>query len=108
MSTIYTLPFRSNTAYSFTAHAGGNDFKFHIKHSITDDTYFMDIDMLLDRQYKPIIQCVNLTCGSDLFIPYKRYGLGTFLVIPTDRDYYNEVPRANTILSKFVIFWEHD
>ncbi len=108
MSTLYKVPFRSNCAYSFTSNCGGNNFKFHIKHNISDDTYFMDIDMLVERKYKPIIQCVNLTCGSDLFISYKRYGLGTLMIIPTDKNYYDKVPQANTILSKFVMMWEHD
>lgn len=108
MSTLYTIPFRSNSAYSFTSQAGGNQFMFHIKHSISDDTYFMDVDMLVDGNYEPIIQCINLTCGCDLFMAYKRYGLGSLFVIPTNRDYYNKVPQANTILSKFVMFWEHD
>lgn len=108
MATLYKVPFRSNCPYSFTTHAGGNDFRIHIKHCISDDTYFMDIDLRVNGTYKPIIQCINITCGSDLFIPYKRYGLGTLLVIPTDRDYYNKVPQSDTILSKFIMIWDHD
>lgn len=105
---IYTLPFRSNAPYSFTAHAGQNNFKFHIKHAMSDDTYYMDVDIQRNGSYENIISCLALTAGCDLFIPFKYYGLGTFMVIPINSLYYNEVPRANTILSKFMIYWEHD
>jgi len=105
---IYTLPFRKNSSYTFTSYAGGNQFKFHIKHCISDDSYFMDIDMLQNGNYEPIISDVSLTCGCDLFIPFKRYGLGTFMIIPTDSRYFNEIPNADTIVSKYIIFWEHD
>ena len=108
MANIYKLPFRSNSPYTFTTTAGGNNFKFYIKHAIHDDTYFMDIDMNIDNKFVPIIRCINLTCGCDLFIPFKRYGLGSLFVIPTDVRYYHEVPRADTILTKFVMMWEHD
>lgn len=108
MYKIYKLNFRSNSAYNFTASAGGNSFKIHIKHSISDDTYFMDIDMLKDNNYVPIISCINITVGVDLFLPFARYGLGRFYVMPNDSRYYTDVPRADTILSKFYILWEHE
>ena len=105
---LYTLPFRKNSPYSFTSNAGGNQFKFHIKHAMSDDTYYMDIDIFQNGKYVPIINSVKLTCGCDLFIPYKRYGLGTFMVIPTDSRYYNLNPNADSLIPYYVIVWEHD
>lgn len=108
MAIIATLKFRSNSSYSFTSNCGGNNFRFHIKHCISNDTYFMDIDMYKNGKYEPIISCINLTCGSDLFIPFKRYGLGTLMIIPTDSRFYNKVPQSNTIIDKFIMIWEHN
>jgi hypothetical protein len=108
MYRVYKLKFRSNAPYSFTASAGRNSFRIHIKHSIADDTYFMDIDMLKNNNYVPIIRCVSLTVAVDLFIPFARYGLGHFYVMPNDSRYYTEVPHSDTILSKFYILWEHE
>lgn len=105
---VYTLPFRTNTPYSFTATCGGNNFKFHIKHAMSNDTYYMDIDIMRNNRYEPLIQCLAITCGCDLFIPFKQYSLGTFMVVPNDPRYYTQVPNADTIISKFLIYWEHD
>ena len=104
----YTLPFRSNSSYSFTANAGGNNFRIHIKHNLRNDTYYMDVDISRNGNYENIIRSINITCGMDLFFPYQYYGLGTLYVIPTDSRYYDKVPKAETITRYFQLLWSHD
>ena len=115
---LYKKSFLSNSPYSFTADAGGNSFQFHIKHDMLHDTYYMDIDIKRDQQYTPLFCGLALTCGCNLFQHLQHYGLGTFMVIPIDPDYYydnnrditqtKEIPHADTIVNKFIILWEHD
>ena len=105
---IYTVPFKTNTPYSFTSSAGKNSFKIHIKYCISDDTYFMDIDKFINGSYVPIISCLNLTVGCDLFMCFKQHELGYLFIVPTDSRYMYEVPHSDTLVSKFVMVWEHD
>lgn len=105
---IYKVPFRSKSSYNFTSNAGGNNFRIHIKHNLRHDTYYMDIDLQRNGVYENIISGLNITCGTDLFMPFQRYGLGTLYIIPTDSRYYNEVPRADTITTYFYMMWVHD
>lgn len=105
---VYVVPFKTNMPYSFTSSAGGNNFKIHVKYSIADDTYFLDIDQFINGKYTPIISCLSLTVGCDLFAPFTQYGLGYLFVVPTDSRYTFEVPHSDTIVSRFVMYWEHD
>ena len=105
---VYTLPFRSNSSYNFTANSGGNNFRIHVKHNLRDDTYYLDVDIQREGVYVPIIHSINLTCGMDLFFSWQYYGLGTLYVIPTDSRYYGKVPKADTITRYFQLLWSHD
>lgn len=107
---VVALNFKSVSPYTFTSSAGKNQFRFTIKYSIGDDSYFMDIEILENNKYKMIAQCIRLSCGVDVFLPYKRYGLGTLLVVPTDSRNYadNNGPTADTILNRYCMVWEHD
>lgn len=105
---VYTLPFRSNSSYNFTANSGGNNFRIHIKHNLRNDTYYMDIDIQRNGVYENIIRSINLTCGMDLFFPYRHYGLGTLYIVPMDSRYYALVPKADTITRYFQMLWSHD
>lgn len=105
---IYTVPFKTNIPYSFTSSAGKNNFKIHIKYSIEDDTYFMDIDLYQNGSYVPIISCLNITIGCDLFMPFQQYELGSLFILPIDNRYIFEVPHADTLVSKYVMVWEHN
>lgn len=105
---FYSLSFKDNSSYNFTSSAGGNEFKFHIKHAMSDDSYYMDIDINRNGSYVPIISCVRLSCGCDLFIPFKRWGLGSMFIVPIDDKYYNKEPTADTLTSKYIMIWEHN
>lgn len=105
---IYSIPFKTNTPYSFTSTAGKNNFKIHIKYCISDDTYFIDIDQFINGSYVPIISCINITVGCDLFMPFQNYGLGNLFVLPTDNRYMFESPHSDTLVSNYILVWEHD
>lgn len=110
MATVYKMKFKSIAPYSFTKSCGKNKFNFHICYSVSDDTYYMDIDMWINGKYEPIAHCIRMSCGTDLFIPYKRFGLGTLFIIPTDsRNVFdNNGPTSKTILDRYIIYWEHE
>ena len=107
---IAKLKFKSVAPYSFTAPAGRNMFQFHIKYCVSDNSYYMDIDIMEDGKYKPIANSVSLSCGADIFIPFKSFGLGSMFVIPVDsRNYKDPIgPTPETILDKYIMVWEHD
>lgn len=105
---IYQLRFKLNSAYNFTCNAGGNNFRIHIKPDLRHNNYFMDIEMRIGSQYEYIARCIALTCGSDLFIPFRRYGLGYFMVVPLDVKYYLVNPTPDTLVDNYIMVWEHD
>lgn len=109
MAIITTLQFRSVSSYNYTANAGGNNFRFHIRYSVSDDSYFMDIDIMRNNVYEPIAHCIRLCVGADLFIPFRRYGLGSLFIVPTDNRYIKETgPNSDNILTAYKMVWEHD
>lgn len=105
---IYTLQFKSNSAYNFTADAGGNSFRFHIKHDLRHDSYYMDIEKRTGAQYAYIARCIALTTGCDLFIPFQRHGLGSLFIVPLRPEYYALEPSAETIVDNYVMVWGHN
>lgn len=105
---IYKLKFKSNRNYNFITYCNGSRYRFHLKYDVLDDSYYLDIDKLIEDKYSPFIQGIKLNTFVDLFISYKGYNLGTFIVVSTDSRYAYEIPRANTITKYFEIIWEHD
>lgn len=105
---IYQIPFRSNSAYSFTTNAGGSTYKIHIKYDLVKDKYYMDIDKQVGAKWEEFSYGISLTCGTDLLLPYQGYGMGNMFLVPVEKDYYDKEPTAETLISKYILLWEHN
>lgn len=105
---LYTLRFKLNSAYNFTCDSGGHNFRIHIRPDLRHNSYFMDIEMRNGSEYRYIARCISLLCGSDLFIPFHQYGLGSFMVLALDAKYYDKDPTPDTLVDNYIMVWEHD
>ena len=104
----YKFDFPTNSSFNFVHLVNNVQHKVHILYNSYDDTYYMDIDKFVDGKYINILNSIRLTLGVDLFLQYKYYNLGEFLIIPTTSKVYKSDPKAATIKENFFILWTHN
>lgn len=104
----YSFAFRSNSSYSFTHIVDGTSYRIHVVYDTYTDSYYIDIDKLVNGAFSRLIQGIRVTTGINLLLQYSYLNLGGIWVIPLTDDVFSEIPSAGTIVDRFVFVWEHD
>ena len=107
MTYFYKIDFQTNLSHNFTSVCNGNKLKIHIKYDALNDTYFMDVDKYINSKYENIIAGINLVVGTNLFLQFSHYNLGSMWVVPSKKSFYDKELKASTIINNFFLLWEH-
>lgn len=102
------ITFPTHNSHSFIQIVENTTFKISIVYCPYNDSYVMNVDKLVDGEYIQIINGIALTTGVNLFQPFKYHKLGNMWLFPLTDKSFDKNPSAETLVSDYVILWEHD
>ena len=97
------IKFTSNTPYSTVVNINGSLVRLNVRFNETYNSYYFDVEKMVQGKYVNIVNSVMLTTGTDLFKRYPEYDLGEMWIVPYVEEYYNQNPQAENI--KNYVMW---
>ena len=108
MGSVKIINFKSHKQYSFSTSINSHQFRIHVRYNSYTDSYYFNIDNLVDGKYENIINSVSLVTGVDLFMQHPQLELGVCYIIPMKLELEDKNPTAETLVNNYILLWVED